>query len=95
MKVIGFKATAGQVVAIARLKAFTGANNDSELFRALMSEKCAQPDIDIDWPDDMDQHGGNRIKTCDNCGGFKFNISQEGMEYCYDCGLSVGSDNTG
>ena len=89
MKVIGFKVTVGQVIAIGDLKVKMNVTNDSELFRTLIAEKCAEPGIDIDWPDDMDQHGGNRHKTCDNCGGFNFNISQEGMEYCYDCGLST------
>lgn len=76
MKAIGVKLTDKQFVVY---ECSRGDLTNAEYVRRLVAADCAGKGID--WPDDMAQHGGNRLRVCPDCGSFDID---DGV--CRECG---------
>ncbi len=84
-KTIIAKLTDAQAESVERAVAESGKKR-SVYLRDLVGNDCARRGID--WPEDENTHGGNRIRQCPKCDSYKLEPTIGEWE-CVDCGWTV------
>lgn len=79
MKSIGAKFTDAQYEGFVAAR---GELDNSAYVRQLVAADCRKKDID--WPEDMQQHGGNRVLSCPACQTFNVHVVDDVL-ICFDC----------